>query len=179
MELIRHPYDSASGVELQWDPEAHELMGEYPWLVFLRRFTNTPRLMVYRHKFSDRFILGIWVWSPEEAQRPIVCEVKGFEDTPRRLWPKDLPPPNVLGQILKPVDEVVEQRKKNRAREAYEKAQEKEELAASKTEAINYYLRKGMDEEAHVLKFSPWRKPREDTQHFIKATRNIISKEGF
>ena len=179
MNLIRHPYDSACGVELHWDPEAHELLGEYPWLKFLRRVTDTPRLMAYRHKWTDRFILGIWVWSPEEAQRPIVCEIKGFEDTPRRLWPRDLPPVNVLSQILKPVEQVVEQRRANRAREAYEKAREKEELAASKQEAIQYYLRRGMDEEAQVLEYSAWRKPREDTADFVKATRKIIEKEGF
>lgn len=179
MNLIRHPYDSASGMELAWDPESHELLGEYPWLAYLRRRTNTPRLMVYHHKLTGRFVLGIWIWSPDEAQKPLICEVKSFLDTPRRLWPRDLPPPNVLGQILQPVEKVVEQRKKNRDRAAYEKARDRQELAESKREAIEHYLRRGMTSEARALEHAPWRKPSEETADFMRTTRRIIAKEGF
>ncbi len=179
MNLIRHPYDSASCMELSWDPEAHELLGEYPWLAYLRRRTNTPRLMVYHHKITGAFVLGIWIWSPQEAQTPLICEVKNFRDTPRRLWPRDLPPPNVLGQILQPVEKVVEQRRKNREIAAYRKAREKEELAESKQDAINHYLHRGMAAEARELARSPWRKPSEEVADFMRTTREMIAKEGF
>lgn len=91
--------------ETPYNQARHEVLGDYPWLQYLRRIAENPRLFAVRHKDTGRFSVCVWVFSPEESGTPVFSELEGFHGDPRSMWPEGLMSPEVCKRRFRPYEE--------------------------------------------------------------------------
>lgn len=176
LELVTSIYDDAYLWNLALGEE-HELLGDYPWLRWIVQATDSPRLMAYRHRVTENFVLGLWVYSPDEAVVPLVSEVRTFAGVPTDEWPDGLPPPHVMRRILAPIEVQRERARQARLEAASAKRRSLEGDRDSKQEAYNYLKGRGMVQEAAMLKNSPWKRPSEDTAASAASTAKFVRNQ--
>lgn len=149
VEIVRDPREEASQFCLAIG-EDHEVFRDagWEWLRWCKRVSDNPRLMVYRHKLTGRFVLGAWAWSPDETDRPVCQELEGFTEDPGRLWPKDLLNPWVMKARLQPAqDEAGRIRRQIQDREAAKK-RARELDGMQRKDSVKYLRRRGFDKQA-------------------------------
>lgn len=169
-EVIRDARESAALYELTLN-EHHEILGDYPWLTWVRNETRNDRLFAYHHKLSGNTVLAAWIYSPEETDTPICVEVVTFSGDPTELWPEGLPDRHALRMRLRPVHDSIERRKKARIEEQREKRRQQIENGEGRREAAAYLKKQGLDEAAHKMAIgaTPYnRKVSEETRSIAK-----------
>lgn len=149
--LTRDEIAAAASMETIVIPSMFEVLGDYPWLSWLRRQTGNPRLFAMRAVRAGTFVLAVWVYAPWESSLPIATELESFESPPTSLWPQDLLHPQVLVARLQPWrDHYAELRAK------YEQKMRDEESIRLATlderNSVSRFLRhQGLDHEALLL----------------------------
>lgn len=146
-------YDQAAVEELLLD-ERHGVQEDPEWLRGLKRATGNERLMVYVHQDHGTGVLGAWVYSPEEVQRPIVTELETFglggfsKGFVGGRWqgcvgnPEDLLPKQVLLARLQPVHEDDYRRRAQRLEAAKREQQKMREDMKAERDSTTSWMRK-------------------------------------
>lgn len=152
LEIIRDPLEEAHQFCLGMN-EDHEVFRDpgWEWFKWCERVSRNDRLMVYRHRVTGRFVLGVWAWSPDEASRPCIQELEGFTGEPGRLWPQDLLHPFVMEKRLQPVHNEVERMQKKIAAKEAAKRKLRMDQAEEKKAAVEILRKQGLEEEARAL----------------------------
>ena len=154
VEILYDSYDDA----FEWNGAAGEEMElielHTPWADWFRR--QNDRIFFYRHRITNAVVVAAWIYSPAEAAKPIYMDLLAVADPGKGWWPDELPAPSVLRKMLRPLDEKLAEMEQQDRDAAYEKKRKALVNKESKEDAIRYYKRRGMDEEANMLRFSPW-----------------------
>ncbi len=83
IEIIYHPYDEALLTGLQLGKE-HHILPESQWLRHIKRETGRKDLFVYRHAYTEKFVLAHWIYPPWEVDKPICLELDTMDLPPDR-----------------------------------------------------------------------------------------------
>lgn len=148
MEITYDPHEDSCIHFLEMCDD-HEVMPEWGWLRWLRREMEDPKLFVYRHRRTQRFMLCQWLYTPEETCRPVAQELEGFADGSSNGWPSDLMHPQVLKSRLTPSNDAVERYKKKLRDEEHKKKSEKEDRAEVRKDMVKRLRSVGLEREAH------------------------------
>lgn len=158
--LIRCPYDTAACHCLVVDPLRHAILTpiapdaplpSWPWLEFCRGVVGHDRLVVYFHRESRQFVLGVWVWAPWEASIPLIQELETFEGRPDAVWPHGLLMPELLRTRLQPVhDERARLERRINDRLAMERSDKEEDLR-HRNEVASFMKKCGLTKGAQRL----------------------------
>lgn len=158
--LIRCPYDTAACHCLVVDPLRHNILTplaegaplpSWPWLEFCRAVVGHDRLVVYFHRESRQFVLGVWAWAPWEAAIPLIQELETFEGRPDSVWPDGLLMPELLEKRLAPVhDERKRLERRINDRLAAERSDKEEDLR-HRNEVSKFMKKCGLDRGAERL----------------------------
>lgn len=144
------PYDVAANHELVLS-ENHELLSDdLPWLRWLRRVSENPRLFAYRHRITGRTVLCVWAWSPSESVKPIAVELVGTQNPPTWLWPF-MQSPEAVKDKLKPADERIRERRAAILQKLKDEKHAREIGSLQKKEAVRMLRKKGMETAATNL----------------------------
>jgi hypothetical protein len=150
MEITYDPHED-SCVHFLEVGEDHEVMPEWGWLRWLRREMEDPKLFVYRHRKTRRFMLCQWLYTPEETCHPVAQELEGFADESSNGWPSDLMHPQVLKARLTPTHDIIKKHQ-NKLREAeHRKRSEMLDRAEVRKDMVKRLKSVGLEREAHKV----------------------------
>ena len=54
------------------------------WLAHIKRETKRKNLFVYRHAYTDKYVLAHWIFPPWEVDKPICLELDTMDKAPDR-----------------------------------------------------------------------------------------------
>jgi hypothetical protein len=175
VQVVRDPYE-ASCEEFLVINEDHEIMPVWPWLEWLRRKMEDPKLFVYRHRHTRRFMLCQWLYEPHEAVKPVAQELEGFECEPQGFgWPEDLMHPEVLAARLTPTPDISRVQRERLRSAANLKRSQMEERADIRKEASKRLKSLGLDRESKKMAegYYPVERPSEST---VELTNELMRK---
>jgi hypothetical protein len=146
------PYEEAINTGLIMGEE-HQVLPESMWLAHIKRETGRKDLFVYRHKYTEQFVLAHWIYPPWEVDKPVCLELDTMDKAPDRGgWI----PTHFIKLRCREVDHEEERLKKNLHRQAElrDEERQKREDIERKYEQVNHLKRKGMETEAASLQNS-------------------------
>ena len=173
IEIGYSPYEEAVNTGLIMGEE-HQVLPESMWLAHIKRETGRKDLFVYRHKYTEQFVLAHWIYKPDEVTRPVCLELDTMDKAPDRGgWI----PTYLIKLRCREVDHEEEHLKKTlkRQSELRDEENQKREDIERKYDQVNHLKRKGMEIEAASLQNSKVHYSKEgselteDLQNFAKG----------
>ena len=146
------PYEEAVNTGLIMGSE-HKILPESEWLKHIKRETGRKDLFVYRHAYTEQFVLAHWIYPPWEVDKPVCLELETMPIPPDRGgWI----PTAVIKLRCRAVDreEQMMARKLKSEAKARDEQREKQEGYERKGEMVTHLKRKGMVEVAASLQNS-------------------------
>lgn len=179
---MKVPFSFGAHMEITYDPHEdscihflevggdHEIMPDWSWLQWLRREMNDPKLFVYRHRITRRFMLCQWLYTPQETCHPVAQELEGFADESATGWPSDLMHPQVLKARLTPSNDAIANYRKKLRQDEHRKKSEMEDRAHVRRDVVKRLKSVGLDREAHKVEIGavPIGVPSEATKELAK-----------
>ena len=143
------------------------------WLAHIKRETKRKNLFVYRHAYTDKYVLAHWIFPPWEVDKPICLELDTMDKAPDRGgW---IPTQEVKFRCkaIDPEQKIIEKqlREVNQA-----KREEREEQLGRRNEQVANLRRKGKHKEASILDHSKVHYSDEDSE-LKESLRNITKNK--
>jgi len=170
IEILYSPYEEALNTGLQLGEE-HKVLPESMWLAHIKRETGRKNLFVYRHAYTEKYVLAHWIYPPWEVDKPICLELDTMDKAPDRGgW---IPTMEVKMRCkgINPEEKMIEKQLKERNDE---KRREREENLGRREESVASLRRKGKHVEASILDRSNVHYNDEDSE--MKETLRNLSK---
>ncbi len=159
-EVIRDPLEDDLNSGLLLD-ERHERLVPGEFVLWLNRILGRKDLMMYRHKEIGSFMLCQLI----REDPPIVIEVDSF-DAPPDWIQSEIEGEHFWKLRLKTTDQVMAEMKEAILARRAAHSEAREDSYDSRTSTAKYLKRRGMDEEAHLLKIGA-------TQHVGEAEAKL------
>lgn len=134
-----------------FDQGRHELLGDYPWLTWMREVSGNRRLFAVRFRATGRFGVCVWVYAPGEEGRPIFDELIGFSGSPTAPWPEGLPDREWVKQRLRPYEEHRAQAQRADRDQAAARREEIEKQADARKTTAKVLRKRGMTNTADLM----------------------------
>ncbi|HIJ11100.1 TPA: hypothetical protein HA278_03515 [Candidatus Woesearchaeota archaeon] len=172
IEVLYSPYEEALNTGLLLCEE-HKILPESMWLAHIKRETKRKNLFVYRHAYTDKYVLAHWIFPPWEVDKPICLELDTMDKAPDRGgW---IPTQEVKFRCkaIDPEQKIIEKqlREVNQA-----KREEREEQLGRRNEQVANLRRKGKHKEASILDHSKVHYSDEDSE-LKESLRNITKNK--
>jgi hypothetical protein len=176
VEIIRNTYDQAAN-DCTVLGAQHFLLQDPWWLSWLKRQIGNQRLFVYQHQQTKGFVISAWVYSPEEAVKPIMQELEMFKGRPDVLWPEDLMVPELLLIRFEPAMTLQEKRKRARRDAKAVRQAMLEEDAIEKEELMSHLKRTGLASTAAMIDSGelPWMGSNEGGERLKQLSNRLVS----
>ena len=172
IEVLYSPYEEALNTGLLLCEE-HKILPESMWLAHIKRETKRKNLFVYRHAYTDKYVLAHWIFPPWEVDKPICLELDTMDKAPDRGgW---IPTQEVKFRCkaIDPEQKIIEKQLRvvNQA-----KRKEREEQLGRRNEQVANLRRKGKHKEASILDHSKVHYSDEDSE-LKESLRNITKNK--
>ena len=177
IEILYSPYEEALNTGLQLGPE-HKILPESMWLAHIKRETGRKDLFVYRHAYTEKYVLAHWIYPPWEVDKPICLELDTMDEAPDRGgW---IPTMEVKFRCraIDPEEKMIENQLRANNEE---RRQERLENLGRRTETVDSLKRRGKHEEARTLEHTNVHYSDGDTElkeTLRNATKNRIITHG-
>ena len=177
IEILYSPYEEALNTGLQLGPE-HKILPESMWLAHIKRETGRKDLFVYRHAYTEKYVLAHWISPPWEVDKPICLELDTRDEAPDRGgW---IPTMEVKFRCraIDPEEKMIENQLRANNEE---RRQERLENLGRRTETVDSLKRRGKHEEARTLEHTNVHYSDGDTElkeTLRNATKNRIITHG-
>jgi len=135
------------------DPAVHRPLSEGPWIKAVREKTHNDRLFVYHHRGTGKFVVAEWLPSKPRVygQGQAQCTELFVLSGPPDHFPDDLPTMEWVMDRCKPVQQMFDSWRGNRAKADYDKAVAEMESDEKRLSAAKWLKKQGLDEAAHTL----------------------------
>ena len=154
IEMIYDPIEVAVGTGLLMD-ERHEICPDGEWIRAVRRETGRDDLFVYRHQWTNNFVLAQWVYNDKDHGFRVCIELETMPKAPDRGGWIDL---KYIKRRCSPESAENNSRAmKNRMKNAAAaKEQARLDALEQRTDAAKYQRRKGNDVIAASIESGPY-----------------------
>lgn len=159
---------------LVMDPGVHKLVPDGPWIQALRQKANQPKLFIYRHERTKRFVVACWEIEPKVyGQGVAICEeIFTVSDKPD-FNPPDLPPMAWCAERCRPGIELLVNGIQQRKEAEWDEERKMVASDMQRDDTVKWLKRQGLEDAARNVQISPY-VGEEEAGEEIKAIRDAL-----